>query len=680
MKHKMKRYYSKLITAAALVALFALGSCKDFLSIDKYFDDQLRMDSVFLSPRYFEAYMWGAASYFPDEGNIFGSSYTPGPMATDEAFSLHYHSGMEFVLGNITSDNLGSMNLWRTMYIVIRKCNTIFARIDDVPRLDTDDRKRILGYTHFIRAYAYYNLLRNYGPPIIIGDEEVDVNLDLEAYDRERATFHEATDYICREFDVAAKDMPLTQSIIDFGLPTRGAAYALIARLRLTQASPMFNGGEIAQLYYNNWIRTSDGAHYISQTPNDTLWALAAASCKRVMNMSGVNYDLHVIEADVATPALGGDGRAEKDPDFGGDWPNGANKIDHYRSYSEIFNGESPMTTNPEFVWARKSLATLDNTRNVFPFSGGGLNGLCVTQKIVDAYLMEDGRTIAEAQQAEYYREDGFTTMGKNFSGYRLNNGISNMYDKREKRFYASIGFSECVWPCLSAQTVDQTNLLITYYYDSNNGKTGPTNPVDYPITGYVLKKFVHPQDSWSEVVGAKRTDKVYPIIRYAEILLSYAEALNNMKSTITLPEVNLVSWALDGLGSSDQTVKRDEDEIRKTFNRVRYRAGVPGMTPAQASDPEEVQRLIERERMVEFLCENQRYYDVRRWGIYEDVENEPIMGMNTEGTKMFYYQRTRPNTPRIAQRKVDRRLIFLPIPRTEIKRLPACHQNPGWE
>jgi hypothetical protein len=695
----MKRY-SKLITAAALVALLALGSCKDFLSIDKYFDDQLRMDSVFLSPRYFEAYMWGAASYFPDEGSIFGGSYVPGPMATDEAFSLHYHAGMDFVLGNINSDNLSSMNIWNSMYIVIRKCNTIFARIDGVPGLERVDKIRIMAYTHFIRAYAYYNLLRSFGPPILLYDDLIDVNLAIEDYNLPRATFDEAVDYICNEFEIAAKDLPTVQPIIDFGLPPKGAAYALVARLRLMQASPMFNGGDIAKLYYNNWIRpayTSPAekpfmlersypeAHYISQDDSDTTrwkrWQIAAAAAKRVMTMSGGNYSLHIVAADEETPPLGSDGRpdAEKDMNFYNNWEDGgAGNIDHYRSYSELFNGESPMTTNPELIWARRSAATLNSTQTVFPATIGGSNSLCVTQKVVDAYLMDNGLTIAESQQRQGgYTEDGYTTRGQTFSGYRLNMGVSNMYANREKRFYASIGFSECVWPCLSTQIATSMNQTIRYYYDSSNGKTGPSNPLDYPITGYVLKKFVHPQDSWSDIGSSKRIEKLYPIIRYAEILLSYAEALNNLSGATpyAIPEDQL-----NGLAADQRLIQYDVDEIRKAFNQVRYRAGLPGLNATQAADPEEVQRQIERERMVEFLCENHRYYDVRRWGIYEDVENEPIMGMNTDAVRNFYYQRTRPNTTRIAQRKVDRKMIFLPIPRVEIKRLPLCDQNPGWE
>jgi hypothetical protein len=672
----MKRY-SKTLTAMALVAMFALGSCKDFLSVDKYFSDELKMDSVYLSPRYLEAYMWGAAARFPDEGNFFYGGYTPGPYATDEAFTLHGSAqGMDFVLDNITSDNLGSMNQWAAMYQIIRKCNNIFANIDGVPNLLPKDKTRILAYTVFIRAYAYYHLLMNFGPPILLGDEMVNVNLDLTAYDKERATFDEAIEYICKEFERAALNLPLNQTIPDFGKPTKGAAYGLIARLRLIHASPLYNGGDIAKEYYGNWQRKSDEAHYISQTYDEKRWALAAAAARRVMKLNNGMYELYTVPADVNTPPLPAspkpDNPVNLDPDFKKRWPEGADGIDHYLSYANMFNGEAPMTTNKEYVWARNSPATTNVTRYAFPYSIGGINGLGITQKVVDAYLTEDGYEITDIDAA--YSEDGVTNQMRFFSGYRQNNGISTMYDRREKRFYASIGFSECFWPCTSAMGSQGTNHTASYYYDSPDGKTGPNDPSQYPITGYVLKKHINPQDSWLESAsGSKRIDKVFGIIRYAEILLGYVEALNNLEGSYNLTESEIY-------GLEDRHFSRDWTEIKKNFNLVRYRAGLPGITDAIQVDREEVQRLIERERMIELLCENHRYFDVRRWGKYEQTENEAIMGMNTESTKEFYFIRIIPPHSRILQRRVDRRMIFLPLPKNEIKRLPSCDQNPGWE
>lgn len=647
-----------------------LSSCQDFLSVDNYFSDELKLDSVFAETRYVKAYMWGAASMFPDEGQILQNNYTPGPLATDEAFTgfltVYAYNGMRFVLGEITAANLYSFNTWGNLYKIIRKCNTILARIDEAKDMTTKERFEIIGYTRFLRAYAYYNILVDFGSPILLGDKIMESNASLADYDCIRSTYDEAVEYICSELEGAAENLPSSVSLMEFGLPTKGAAYGLIARIRLIHASPLYNGGDAARAYFGNWKRSTDGAQYVSQNYDEKRWALAAAAAKRVMDMQAsgsVMYKLHTVDADSDTPALPGD--VTSDPDYYKEWPTGAAGIDPYRSYSEMFTGESVIPSNPEYVWGRKSAAVTTNTQMSFPQKLDGFNGMCVTQKVVDAYSMIDGSSINNSSEAYPYTETGFTNDVKTFSGYRLNAGVSNMYANREMRFYASIGFSECYWPMSSSTSSGYYNQTIAYYFDSPNGKGSVSSPNDYPITGYVIKKYIHPSDAWGGT-NARRMDKGFPIIRYAEILLSYAEALNNLTTTHTIE--------MDG---QQQVFERDMNEIKKAFNQVRHRAGLPGLSGNE--DAKTVQSLIEKERMVEFLFENRRYYDVRRWGIYEKEESESIKGMNVEGTKDVFYTRVAPNTSRIGARIVNKRLALLPIPLNEVRLLPSLDQNPGW-
>lgn len=646
------------------------SSCKDFLSVDKYFSEELKLDSVFSQKRYLEAYMWGAANMFPDEGDFFSNSVTPGPLATDEAFTSfltqHGYRGMAYVLGEINAANIGN-GAWGNNYRIIRKCNTIFARIGETKDLTTNERFEILAYTRFIRAYAYYSILVDYGPPILLGDEIIESNATLEAYDRPRATYDEAVEYICAEFEEAAKALPASGALMDFGLPTKGAAYGLVARLRLTHASPLYNGGPAARSFFGTWFRSTDNAQYVSQTYDERRWAVAAAAAKRVMDLSlsgGIPYRLHTVAADSDTPDL--PAGVTSDPDYYKPWPEGAAGIDHFKSYSDMFTGESVLPTNPEYVWGRRSGAVVSMTQASFPEKLSGWNGLSVTQKVIDNYAMIDGRPINNSSQDYPYTENGFTGAVQMFSGYRLNAGVSNMYANREMRFYASIGFSEAFWPMSSSTSSGFYNQTISYYYDSPNGKGGVSAPQDHPITGYVIKKFIHPTDAWGGT-NARRMEKAFPIIRYAEILLSYAEALNNLTTSHTVE--------VDG---QQQTFSRDMAEIRRTFNQVRYRAGLPGLVGDENATT--VQQLVEKERMTEFLFENRRYYDVRRWGIYEQTESEPIQGMNIEGTKDVFYTRVVPNTSRIGARIVNRRLALLPIPLNEVRILPSLDQNPGWE
>jgi len=149
---------------------------------------------------------------------------------------------------------------------------------------------------------------------------------------------------------------------------------------------------------------------------------------------------------------------------------------------------------------------------------------------------------------------------------------------------------------------------------------------------------------------------------------LAYAEALNQLDNSYTIN--------VDGTG---QLFDRNTAEIKWAYNLVRYRAGLPGLTDTDLGNPELVLEKIKRERMVEFLYENHRYFDVRRWGDYDVSESESIMGMNTSGNIDTYFQRVVLPSSRVAQRIVDRKMIFLPIPKVEMKRLPSFDQNPGW-
>ena len=66
-----------------------------------------------------------------------------------------------------------------------------------------------------------------------------------------------------------------------------------------------------------------------------------------------------------------------------------------------------------------------------------------------------------------------------------------------------------------------------------------------------MIKKFIHPADAWGGT-NARVMEKGFPIIRYAEILLSYAEALNNLTTSHSIE--------IDG---QTQVFERDMEEIK---------------------------------------------------------------------------------------------------------------------
>lgn len=571
----MKTKISQIISKSLLFAFIVLlGSC-NYLDVDQYFDDTLKFDSVFTQKRYFEAYLWGAAGQLPDESKIFGHEYAPGITAGDDIFTVmssDIFRGSAFALGYVNPDNLRGMNIWSDMYKVIRKANLILARMDECQDMTALDRRNYTGYIHFLRGYAYYHILMTCGPAILVGDEIFESNLEGPAYNTYRATYDETVEYICSELETAAAYLPLKASIAQFERLTKGAAYALIARLRLHAASPLFNGTSTARLYFGNWKRTYDKEYYVNQNYSEEKWALAAAACKRVIDMNV--YELFTVSKDQNTPQLPAGVPTENFPD-------GAGGIDPFKSYSYMFTGDEPFKNNNEIIWGRISEEVKGYTQQSFPQYMGGYNGMGLTQKMIDAYRMEDGKTIEEAMAVGEYKEgpNDFTSGPRDFSDYHLNSGVWQMYANREMRFYACVGFNGCYWPASSTTDGSYRLQTVKYCMDGNAGKyAGTVGSDNYTPTGYVIKKYISSYDAWRGN-SSERYEKGFPIIRYAEILLSYAEALNQLTTThaITLPT------------GESYSLSRDMNEIAKAFNQVRYRAGLPGLTQAQLESPTEM-------------------------------------------------------------------------------------------
>ena len=124
--------------------------------------------------------------------------------------------------------------------------------------------------------------------------------------------------------------------------------------------------------------------------------------------------------------------------------------------------------------------------------------------------------------------------------------------------------------------------------------------------------------------------------------------------------------------------VSRDPSEIAKYFNQIRYRVGLPGLSAEDMVDETNLDEMIKREYMIEFACENRRYFDVRRWGIYEQTEKAGIYGMRLGEDKYGFYQTPIPvNQVNNRNRIVDKKLILLPLPKAEVRRVQDLDQNP---
>ena len=218
------KLFSRIILLLGIVIVVTFSSC-NFLDVDTYFEDTFRQDSIFHSQKNAEGYLWNTPKDFPDPGAIWGNSWYPGQMASDEItarWRTGEFPGILFTVGEINERNLGSFNIWPGMYRIIRRCNTMLAEVDNVSDMSTRDKQLYKGYVHFMRGYAYYHLLMNWGPCLILGDDVLLSSEPASAYDKERSTYDESVEYICNEFSMAAQVLPTSaqQSISYYQRPT----------------------------------------------------------------------------------------------------------------------------------------------------------------------------------------------------------------------------------------------------------------------------------------------------------------------------------------------------------------------------------------------------------------------------------------------------------------------------
>ncbi|GAA0879245.1 RagB/SusD family nutrient uptake outer membrane protein [Algoriphagus jejuensis] len=165
--------------------------------------------------------------------------------------------------------------------------------------------------------------------------------------------------------------------------------------------------------------------------------------------------------------------------------------------------------------------------------------------------------------------------------------------------------------------------------------------------SGFGLKKFVDESFSGNLTNYGGNT----PIIRYAEVLLSYLEAKLEGGKAIT------------------------QADLDATINRVRGRASV-GMPPITTTSSNELREILRKERRVEMACEGIRYWDLLRWGTAKDVLNADFYGASFPGAKKMKMKDGKPDpksrwyvTTRKFREGVDN---FWPVPQSEV------NINPG--
>ena len=206
------------------------------------------------------------------------------------------------------------------------------------------------------------------------------------------------------------------------------------------------------------------------------------------------------------------------------------------------------------------------------------------------------------------------------------------IYDNRDLRFYANILYQGSEW---------KTPLEFAH-----PGGTEVSTP-PWTIPGYLTRKFMDERiELWQDLGN---TPWIW--IRLATMYLNYAEA---------------------------QYELGNDQEARDYVNIIRNRVNLPDIT----SSGEELFSDIQHERRIELVFENQRFFDVRRWMIAEETENEDAIGivwkkldangdLDPNGELTYTFET-------FQERSFQERMYYMPIPIAEMQK-SDLEQNPGY-
>lgn len=254
------------------------------------------------------------------------------------------------------------------------------------------------------------------------------------------------------------------------------------------------------------------------------------------------------------------------------------------------------------------------------------MSGTYPTQNLVDAFQTAAGYDIVLGA-------DGWETSDPAFD-------VNKPYEGRDPRFESTI---------LANGMAFKGSTIETFVGGADYSAT--RSDLGTP-TGYYLRKYIQESTSFTpeNTVQNKHHWIVY---RYAEALLTYAEAANEY---------------FGNPGQTDGTLRLSAAEA---LNAVRSNAGMPDVTASSYTD---FQEAVRREWRVEFAFEDHRFWDVRRWKIGANTQNS-IDGVKITKTGSTYeYSRFN-----VESRTWAEKMYLYPIPQKEVFSNGNLTQNAGW-
>jgi hypothetical protein len=559
---------------------FLLTGCEDYLDQDP--QDEVTESVYFETAEQFEY----AANYFYKR-----IEFEDGDETSDLSNNLTYDWGY----GQGTVSAATQDDDWDDNYTYIRYNNQLIEKADEYSG-DFSEIEESVGAAYFFRAWHHWKLLKKFGGVPIVTSV---LDVDSEEVTGPRNSRYEVVYQILEDLDLAIDYLPAFDEISDddYGKVSIEAARSLKARVCLFEATyEMY-----ADLDYLDGDGSSAGAGTTKPTdyPSSTeMLTEAKAQAEAVMNTG--TFELWDHQADM--------GSAYSD-EFSEEYNDRTlfylfcleDAQSNPGGYSKASNNEYIFQTIYDYTYAQIN----ENLTHSKPHTP--------SRKLMDMYLCTDGLPIQFS--SVFDTDTAFINMTGEFQNRDLR--LVGLVQEPLKEYWGWGGSTNGGGAQYGVAFEDAgTDYDYTYVPNLDS----PSNSRNL---GYTGRKFT------TEHIERETQEESYnyPLIRYAEVLLIYAEA----------------TCELGGGTISD-------DDLDKSINLIRARAGVADLTNDLIAPYDDLEMLeeIRRERAIELFGENFRFDDLKRWGIAAEElgYNICVTYIQYDGTSCEYETAENPKDP----------------------------------
>lgn len=342
-------------------------------------------------------------------------------------------------------------------------------------------------------------------------------------------------------------------------------------------------------------------------------------------------------------------------------------KYQLYSNYYKLFQVESNLDTDPS------NKETIITSLFVADQRMHNLSGeICKmvdyirwnpAKTLIDSYLCTDGKP---AKKAYEYKNNTSVQLSNLYP--TIETSYSDYWTNRDPRMAMTILKPGSTWTGgddgdTEAVTANAIFNIPRFSALQNNNRNGANT-----WTGFYFTKYCAP--AYAEQYNKDVND--IHIIRYAEVLLIYAEAMFKKNGTLT------------------------QDQIDKTINKLRDRVGMHQMILTELSAwGMNLETEIRRERRIELALEGMRLFDIFRWkegdrmgmavkGISEALMlsmfgKNPYAANGIDENGDIIYEKASTSEGDAGRRFDPTKHYLWPVPNDELIKNPNLRQNPGW-